>query len=199
MKVLVIDTATNLLVVGLKNDDKNIIRTRLGKNDNAAYLVNEIEVLLNEENIKLENLDKIIVGIGPGSYTGNRVAVVVAKTLAYSKNIKLEKISSLLLLSSGYENITAAIDARRGFYFANNHTFGKSISGDNYISLDKLKENKDYIILNEDTIKVDLDIIINNSEEVKDVFLLEPNYLRKTEAENEYDQKNGIKWHCKCC
>jgi tRNA threonylcarbamoyladenosine biosynthesis protein TsaB len=193
MKVLVIDTATNLLVVGLKNDDKNIIRTRLGKNDNAAYLVNEIEVLLNEENIKLENLDKIIVGIGPGSYTGNRVAVVVAKTLAYSKNIKLEKISSLLLLSSGYENITAAIDARRGFYFANNHTFGKSISGDNYISLDKLKENKDYIILNEDTIKVDLDIIINNSEEVKDVFLLEPNYLRKTEAENEYDQKNGIK------
>jgi tRNA threonylcarbamoyladenosine biosynthesis protein TsaB len=193
MKVLVIDTATNLLVVGLKNDDKNIIRTRLGKNDNAAYLVNEIEVLLNEENIKLENLDKIIVGIGPGSYTGNRVAVVVAKTLAYSKNIKLEKISSLLLLSSGYENITAAIDARRGFYFANNHSFGKSISGDNYISLDKLKENKDYIILNENTIKVDLDIIINNSEEVKDVFLLEPNYLRKTEAENEYDQKNGIK------
>ncbi|MCR1809327.1 tRNA (adenosine(37)-N6)-threonylcarbamoyltransferase complex dimerization subunit type 1 TsaB [Haploplasma modicum] len=193
MKVLVIDTATNLLVVGLKNDDKNIIRTRLGKNDNAAYLVNEIEVLLNEENIKLENLDKIIVGIGPGSYTGNRVAVVVAKTLAYSKNIKLEKISSLLLLSSGYQNITAAIDARRGFYFANNHSFGKSISGDNYISLDNLKENKDYIILNENTIKVDLDIIINNSEEVKDVFLLEPNYLRKTEAENEYDQKNGIK------
>jgi tRNA threonylcarbamoyladenosine biosynthesis protein TsaB len=193
MKVLVIDTATNLLVVGLKNDDKNIIRTRLGKNDNAAYLVNEIEVLLNEENIKLENLDKIIVGIGPGSYTGNRVAVVVAKTLAYSKNIKLEQISSLIFLSSGYENITAAIDARRGFYFANNHSFGKSISGDNYISLDKLKENKDYIILNENTIKVDLDIIINNSEEVKDVFLLEPNYLRKTEAENEYDQKNGIK------
>ncbi|WP_162151144.1 tRNA (adenosine(37)-N6)-threonylcarbamoyltransferase complex dimerization subunit type 1 TsaB [Haploplasma modicum] len=193
MKVLVIDTATNLLVVGLKNDDKNIIRTRLGKNDNAAYLVNEIEVLLNEENIKLENLDKIIVGIGPGSYTGNRVAVVVAKTLAYSKNIKLEQISSLIFLSSGYENITAAIDARRGFYFANNHTFGKSISGDKYISLDNLKENKDYIILNEDTIKVDLDIIINNSEEVKDVFLLEPNYLRKTEAENEYDQKNGIK------
>jgi tRNA threonylcarbamoyladenosine biosynthesis protein TsaB len=193
MKVLVIDTATNLLVVGLKNDDKNIIRTRLGKNDNAAYLVNEIEVLLNEENIKLENLDKIIVGIGPGSYTGNRVAVVVAKTLAYSKNIKLEQISSLIFLSSGYENITAAIDARRGFYFANNHSFGKSISGDNYISLDNLKENKDYIILNENTIKVDLDIIINNSEEVKDVFLLEPNYLRKTEAENEYDQKNGIK------
>lgn len=193
MKVLVIDTATNLLVVGLKNDDKNIIRTRLGKNDNAAYLVNEIEALLNEENIRLESLDKIIVGIGPGSYTGNRVAVVVAKTLAYSKNIKLEKISSLLFLSSGYQNITAAIDARRGFYFANNHSFGKSVAGDKYISLDNLKENKDYVILNEDTIKVDLDIIINNSKEVEDVFLLEPNYLRKTEAENEYDQKNGIK------
>lgn len=194
MKELIIDTATNLLFVGLKTNEKAVFKTRIGKNDNAAYLVEYINLILLENNIKLDELDNIIVGIGPGSYTGARVSVVVAKTLSYTKNINLKTISSLNLLSSGYEGIvTPLIDARRGFYFSGKYDEGKEIIKDRYIEEKDLINEENVIILNEETIKVNLDIASKNAITCKNIHELEPNYLRKTEAETTYDKKNGIK------
>src|SRR5690554_3906471 len=114
MKTLIMDTATNLLIVGVINGNETTVVTRVGKNDNAAYLVNKIDEVLNKANLKLDDIDEIIVGIGPGSYTGIRVSVVVAKTLSYSKSIPLKQISSIAILTSGYEEeVVGAIDARR--------------------------------------------------------------------------------------
>lgn len=194
MKKLIIDTATDYLFVGLINDQKQDFIYRIGKNDNAAFLVEKIKELLERNNLLVDEITTIIVGVGPGSYTGIRVAVVVAKTLAYAKGITLEQISSLNLLTSGYDSlVTAAIDARRGFYFCGSYHHGKEVKEDRYISKEEL--NEDVIIINQSTIKIKLDIISKNAKIVKDIHNLEPNYLRKTEAERTYDQKNDFKWH----
>lgn len=190
MKTLILDTSTNYLVVGLLNGNKQTLITRIGKNDNSAYIVNKIDELFKKENTNIDEIDQIIVGVGPGSYTGVRVSVVVAKTLSYTKNIKLKKISSLALLSSGYnEKVEAAIDARRNHYFSGTYLKGKEIIKDSY--KENSLVNKDIlVVLNENTIKINIKNIINNASLVKDVFNLEPNYLRITEAERNYDKRN---------
>lgn len=191
MKTLIMDTATNYLVVGLINNNKEDIVTRIGKNDNAAYLVNKIDELLKRNNLTIDNIDEIIVGVGPGSYTGVRVSVVVAKTLAYSKNINLKQISSIALLTSGYNDMVyGAIDARRNHFFAGKYLEGKQIVKDSYMTTEVLEQVTNVIILNENTIKLNLNKISENSKLVEDVFSLEPNYLRKTEAETNYDKIN---------
>jgi|SRR5690554_615487 len=191
MKTLIMDTSTNYLVVGLINNNKEDIVTRIGKNDNAAYLVNKIDELLKRNNLTTDNIDEIIVGVGPGSYTGVRVSVVVAKTLAYSKNINLKQISSIALLTSGYNDMVyGAIDARRNHFFAGKYLEGKQIVKDSYMTTEVLDQVTNVIILNENTIKLNLNKISENSKLVEDVFSLEPNYLRKTEAETNYDKIN---------
>jgi len=191
MKTLIMDTATNLLIVGVINGNETTVVTRVGKNDNAAYLVNKIDEVLNKANLKLDDIDEIIVGIGPGSYTGIRVSVVVAKTLSYSKSIPLKQISSIAILTSGYEEeVVGAIDARRKYYFAGTYLKANSVIKDQYISYDEIKDETNLVILNKDTIKLNLFNIKKASRKVKDVFNLEPNYLRRTEAEVSYDKKN---------
>lgn len=191
MKELIIDTSTNLLYVGLINEDKNDMITRVGNNDNSAYIVNYIDQLLKRNNLTIDNINTIIVGIGPGSYTGLRASLAVAKMFSYTKQITLKKVSSLLLLSSGYYNqvITAAIDARRNYFFAGTYSNGKVINEDKYLIVNDLP--MDYIVLNEGTIKVDLNVVSKYGEVVLDVINMTPNYLRITEAERNNDQKSN--------
>lgn len=186
---LIIDSATNLLYVGLNNNGINDSEIRHGNNDNAAYLVNNIDVLLKRNNITIDMINTIIVGTGPGSYTGIRVAVTVAKMLAYTKNIELKQISSLLLLSSGYEGkVQAAIDARRKHVFLLIHNKGEIIKDNTYIKIEDIKGP--FIFMEPENIKIDFKIISEYAINVEDVHGLEPNYLRKTEAETNYDKKS---------
>lgn|SRR5690625_1227273 len=183
MNYLILDTSTNYLVVGLlKNDEESFI-TRIGKNDNSAYIINKIDELLKTNNITIKDINEIIVGVGPGSYTGIRVSVVAAKTLSYSLNIPLRKISSLAFLSSGYDKeVIASIDARRNHVFSGTYFKAKNLSEDKYVDINDLNKDK-LVMLNEDTIKINIKNIVNNSKQVFNVHELEPNYLRKTEAE----------------
>lgn len=187
MKELIIDTSSNTLYVGLNNDGHLSSVTRKGNNDNAAFLINKIDELLKENKITIDDITTIIVGVGPGSYTGARVAVVVAKTIASTKKITLKTISSLNLLSSGYANVTAAIDARRKHYYVGTYNNGIEVSKDEYKELEDLTN---VIILNKETIKVDINVVSKVAQTFENVHTLEPNYLRKTEAETNYDQKN---------
>lgn len=196
MKELIIDASTNLLYIGLINEKETDDITRIGKNDNAAYIVVMIKDLLERNNLKIDDIEIIIVGVGPGSYTGARVAVTVAKMLAYTKNIKLKTISSLNLLSTGYGNVLSAIDARRGYYFVGKFENGKTIIKDDYLAFDEIKNEKNLIIITPETIKVDLHLVSENASLNENVHELEPNYLRKTEAETNYDKKNDHKWYC---
>ena len=189
MKELIIDTATNLLYVGLINDGKHDYITRKGHNDNAAFIVNYVDQILKRNNLTLTDINNIIVGIGPGSYTGLRASLAVAKMFAYTKAIPLKTISSLLLLSSGYKNeVTVAIDARRKHYFAATYNNGLTVNTDAYVKGDNLGE---FLLLNDETINVDLNIVSTKARVETDIFNLVPNYLRITEAERNNDQKSN--------
>lgn len=186
---LVIDTATDYLFVSLVHN-KEIIYEYLqkGSKDHAIKLMPIIQEALKTTSLK--NLDGIVVGIGPGSYTGVRIGVVVAKMLAKESGIPLYKVSSLILKASSNEGLVGSIiDARRNHVFAGIYDFSKNevvIKKDTYISLDDFKNEINQQAIH-DTFKPDvLKLNAKNLfENVDNIDALTPQYLRKTQAENE--------------
>ena len=188
------------MYIGYSIDTKLVdFSIRVAKKDHAKYLVDRIDHLLMRNNVRLEEIDEIIIGKGPGSYTGLRISVMVGKMLAYTKKIKIKTISSLLFMTSGYKGrVAALIDARRGFVFSAVFENGKIISNDSYKKLEDLEKEEHYwnaqvILIDEKNYRIDHNLIASRSITVKNIHNLVPNYLRKTEAENTHDQKSNSK------
>ncbi len=77
-----------------------------------------ITKLMNEVGIQPNQLDRVVVANGPGSYTGVRIGVTTAKTLAWSLQIPVVGVSSLALMAQAgrlfHGEIVPLVDARRG-------------------------------------------------------------------------------------
>ncbi|MBD8070695.1 tRNA (adenosine(37)-N6)-threonylcarbamoyltransferase complex dimerization subunit type 1 TsaB [Bacillus sp. PS06] len=119
MKVLSIDTSNLVLGIALVEEDKVIGEyiTNLKKN-HSVRVMPAIEQLMLECDVKPSELTKIVVAKGPGSYTGVRIGVTIAKTLAWTLKIPLVGVSSLegLAANGRYFDgmISPIFDARRG-------------------------------------------------------------------------------------
>ena len=120
MTILAIDTSNNPLGVALVDEDKVLgeYMTNLKKN-HSIRIMPAIQTLMNECEKEPKDLTKIVVAKGPGSYTGVRIGVTIAKTLAWSLNIPLVGVSSLEILAAGIGRhfngyVSPLFDARRG-------------------------------------------------------------------------------------
>lgn len=200
MKRLLFDVSTNVMYVAYARDEILVdFSIRIATRDHAKYLVDRIDQVLKRNRVSLDQIDEIIIGYGPGSYTGIRIAVVVGKMLAYTKKIRLKVVSSLFFMTSGYEGkIAACIDARRGYVFSGIYEDGKVIAHDAYLKLADLYtqevfKNAQTVIIDDRNYEINIKRIIEQSTFVDQIHDLEPNYLRKTEAETNHDQKSNIK------
>jgi tRNA threonylcarbamoyladenosine biosynthesis protein TsaB len=120
MTILAIDTSNNALGVALFDEDRVLGEyiTNMKKN-HSVRIMPAIHTLLKDCDRAPADLTRIVVAKGPGSYTGVRIGVTIAKTLAWALNIPLVGVSSLEILASGvgrYFNgyISPIFDARRG-------------------------------------------------------------------------------------
>lgn len=136
MKVLSIDTSNYALGVALLDGDQVIGEyiTNIKKN-HSVRVMPAIEALMNDCDVKPHDLSKIVVAKGPGSYTGVRIGVTIAKTLAWTLNIPLVGVSSLEVLAASagryFEGaISPLFDARRGQIYTSLYQFkeGKTVA-----------------------------------------------------------------------
>ena len=82
-------------------------------------MVPEIDKLMEENSLSREDIEGVITAIGPGSYTGVRIALTIAKTVALSLNVPVYPVSSLRILKNGKIPSICLINARSGrSYFA---------------------------------------------------------------------------------
>ena len=151
-------------------------------------------------NIKPQDIDKIFVTVGPGSFTGIRVGLTAAKVMAWSLKIPVIPISSLEVIASGTpgsHNI-ALIDARRGYVYAGG--YDKKLTNyykDCHILLTDIKEKGKYISYDaiKGCLKHNIDIlkVIKKHEKNKGInpHRLNPNYLKLTEAEEKLNDKRN--------
>lgn len=95
-RLLAFDTSTSSLAVAVMENGQLLAEQNIhAERNHSAYLVTAIEKALKAAGITKQELDGIAVGVGPGSYTGIRIAVTTAKTLAWALQIPLFGISSL--------------------------------------------------------------------------------------------------------
>ncbi|KRM00224.1 tRNA (adenosine(37)-N6)-threonylcarbamoyltransferase complex dimerization subunit type 1 TsaB [Liquorilactobacillus satsumensis] len=123
MKILAIDTSNQPLSLALLEDERLLatMTTNHSKNHSVA-LMPQIAALLKSVALEPTEIDRIAVAQGPGSYTGLRIGVTTAKTLAFTLNKELVGISSLAVLAGAVHVAETVIvplfDARRGNVFA---------------------------------------------------------------------------------
>jgi tRNA threonylcarbamoyladenosine biosynthesis protein TsaB len=187
---LVLDSSTKLMWIGLTKDDQLVdFYTRVAKRDHAKYMVDAIDNLLKKNNISIKEIKEIVVGSGPGSYTGLRVAGMVSKMLAYTLNIPLFQVSSIYFLTSGFNGkVLGMIDARRTQYFVGIYEGIKTIKEDSLMLHEDILKLDNYnqyqvVMINEDNYQIDVSKILKKKTKIKDIHKYVPNYLRKTEAE----------------
>ena len=206
MICLFFDTSSDLLKVSLIKDNKIIFDKELHtKNDHSSYLVPTIDEAFKSNNIDFKELDEIIVGNGPGSFTGTRISIAVAKTYAFSFNIPVYMISSLEELiydNDGYDFYVPIIEEKKdNLYFSIFDKDKKRVMDDTYSSIEymykKLEELEGKILLislsnkeyeKYDTIKASINALnimknIEVNNEKVNPHLLKPNNIKKIEAE----------------
>jgi len=120
--VLGIETSTEQTAVALGTEQGIVAGAMLAAaRPGGEMVVPAIEQLLAWSNVSLTSLGGIAVGLGPGLFTGMRVGIATAKTLAQSLQVPIVGLASLDLVafSVGYVRtlICAAIDAKRGEVF----------------------------------------------------------------------------------
>jgi len=121
--MLAIDTATAQVGVAIGRDGRVLGEVRIdGGRRHAEELAPAVEYLRDQTGIALDELAGVAVGIGPGLYTGLRVGVTTARTLAQVLDVPVVGIPSLDLVAypwrATHRRVVALIDARRKEVFA---------------------------------------------------------------------------------
>lgn len=206
MRILYIDTTTTYLYTGVVEDNKLLSEIKKEyKKDLSSVTLKNISDMLDSIHLKINDIDKIMVVNGPGSFTGIRIGVTLAKTLAYSLKKEIITISSLeaMALSSKKNIITIPIiDARRGYvYGAIYDKDNNPILKDQYIKLEVLKlasDNliDDYTFIGNNSLVDDIEeydpnilkiVTTYKDKESINPHLVNPIYLKKTEAEENIE------------
>ncbi|CAM11551.1 Conserved hypothetical protein [Candidatus Phytoplasma australiense] len=187
-KLLILDTSTKAQIIIFSNNNQiKTLQKKLFVKDYVASIVPLIDQVLQANKITLKEIDALIVGVGPGSYTGTRVAVLTAKMLSLSLQIPLYQISSLLLLTSGYDfhSFTPLIDARNDAFFALNiHNNQIRLKESRYHS-SFLETFSNHLLITPQTIKIALAPLFQFMKKVPNPHLLVPNYLLSIQSQKE--------------
>ena len=114
MLILAFDTATDVATSALVWDGEV-----LGElTSRPVSVLEDIDALLRRGGVRDSQLEGLVVGIGPGSFTGLRMGLATARTLAFSLELGLAGVSTLDALVAGAPGATPVIDARRREVFA---------------------------------------------------------------------------------
>lgn len=206
MRILYLDTSSSFLYCGVVDDDKLIDKIALElKQDLSTETLYNIQLMFNKNNINVHSIDKIMVVNGPGSFTGVRIGLTIAKTYAWALNIPISVISSLEAMaissSASCDFLVPLLDARRGYVYSaifDSKTYNQVLK-EQYISLEALKVaikslGESHTLISNDKFPFDtesyspdiLKIVTNlKDRETINPHSVDANYLKLTEAEEK--------------
>jgi len=207
LKYLFLDTASSHRVLALI--DNNKIVYYLDENngtDLSIKMVKIIEDAFKCVDFTINDIDKIFIGTGPGSFTGTRIGITIAKVLAWSLKIDIIPVSTLEMFASTNnisEYSVPYIDARRDYFYTGIYDNNlNAVVTDTYISKSNLEEilkkynDKTFISYTSEfeyTIIPKPNILNIIKKHINDIPVnphsIIPNYIKKTEAEEKLENK----------
>ena len=109
MLTLAFDTATDVATVALVRDGE-VLGERASR---AVRVLEDVEELFRDARLRSGDVERLVVGTGPGSYTGLRMGLITARTLAFSLGVPVAGVSTLDALAAGAPGAVPVIDGRR--------------------------------------------------------------------------------------
>jgi tRNA threonylcarbamoyl adenosine modification protein YeaZ len=106
---LAFDTATDVATAALVRDGEVLGERR----SRAVRILADVEELFADAGVAQEGVDRIVVGTGPGSYTGLRMGLVTARALSFALGVPVGGVSTLDALAAGTPGAIPVLDARR--------------------------------------------------------------------------------------
>ena len=214
MLILGIDTSTKICTCSIFDSENGVIaETSLSVKKNHSNIVMPIiDNLFKVSDLTINDIDKIAVAIGPGSFTGVRIALGIAKGLAMALNkplIAVNELDILEAIASGNENeIIPLIDARKERVY---YKYQNKYVDDYLINLiSSFDKNKKYIFVGDGAINY-TNILKDNlgdnavilpmynsfprasilcelalNKEEANIYTLEPEYISKSRAEKNF-------------
>lgn len=186
MKTLFIDSSRKSLSVALTCENKLLFVSNVNSySKHSNFLMNEIESILQKTNLTIYDIDNIVVLNGPGSFTGIRVGVTIAKTISWVLSKKLYQVNNLEALKVGIDNdvVISIIPDKDSSSYVGIYTRDKKI--EDYLSLDShffdIKDKKITLVSMEENKYLDSlkdKLVLDNHVEIK--------YI------NDYDYLNVI-------
>lgn len=220
MKVLGIDTSTKTTAIGLIEDNEVLCDYNLtGRIAHSESVTDMIEEIFRKFEFTLDDIDLIAVGIGPGSFTGLRIGITIAKVMAFALDKDVIGVSSLVANGmSDYGIVATIVDARRGNVYASiikNEEKPEVLFEDEILSFEKFKDElnryEEITIAGLDGDKfiekikggklsknknmrganiAKLGLLDYEKNGPMDAFNLVPNYLKISQAEAQYEKNH---------
>jgi len=188
MYSLLIDTHSSEVLLILFKDGKIIANKNVESNQSHSIIAMPLlKELLAENNLEVSEINEIIVVNGPGSFTGVRIGVTIAKTISYCLSIPIKCISSLevLAFNLGADNEkTVALNDRNGYFIGEFDSNNSLLKDYFYLS------NKEFVEYSKNN-KIDVSDNINyekvysfaKEKKTLNPHLVNPIYVKKIEVQ----------------
>ena len=191
MITLCMDTSHTWLVIGLMKDDTVIgkLQEKCWKKQSEELFPKLIE-LMDSLQLKPEDIDQVVISKGPGSYTGVRIAMTVAKVFCAMRNLPIYTLSTLLLYA-GKKDCRVVMDARGKRVYTAPFKNGNLVDKEQVIEISELNIEDEEVIGDGSLVgKEDKwPDIVENFKELKEewelcdnVHLVVPEYLKSSES-----------------
>lgn len=193
MATLLLDSSNTSLSVGIESNRELLGYTSYESwQSQSEHMIPEIDKLLKKFNLSRKDISAVITSIGPGSYTGVRIALTIAKVIGLCLDVPIYPVSSLRVLKDNEKPSICLINARSNRSYFGVYEGNKVIINDciktNEEVLYYIKEHPSYSICgnasylgyeNKDTnICLQMVSLIKVLEPVKDSLGLKPIYLK---------------------
>lgn len=203
MLSLILDSASKELGVALARENEIIDEIKYDAwQKQSELMIPEIDKIFKRNNINPKNIDEILVSQGPGSYTGVRIALTIAKVYAYALDIPVYAFSSLNILENSEKPSICLINARGNRSYFAVYDNDKVIEKDRVLSnaevLDYVEKHPEFVICGDasyiDVVSEQNDVLKNmlrlKSEKykVENILSLKAVYLKD---ENDYQKSNN--------
>ena len=174
MITIMLDSSNTSMSVGIMDESHIIASTSYEAwQRQSEVMIPELDKLLKDNGFTKDDIQDVIVAIGPGSYTGVRIAITIAKTIAVALNVKVYPVSSLQVLKDGNNPSICLINARSKRSYIGVYQGPKCLLKDGIMTNDEvnayIKEHPDYSICGNVEY---LGIAGKNSEIIQEMFLL---------------------------
>ena len=184
-----IDTSLSDVSIALIKDGKLLSKINNSiPGEHSIYVTKYIDDILKENNLSPKAVDEIIVVNGPGSFTGIRIGVTIAKIFAYLQNIRIVSITSLLARTIGEKSkyILSTIDAKHDNYYIGLYNENYTVVVEKFANIKEVEElkNKFSPLIVDTSKEYNIEAIVEYTKKLpsQNVHSVNPIYLKLPEA-----------------